>query len=80
MEEILHQLRFVVYPIIYKGFIHPNGGCLGFLNHQPYGPVWNILAHRIHVCYILPTFTLKKYRYQANALVIKVVITPTNPI
>ena len=27
----------VVYPIIYlQGFIHPNGGCLGFLNHQQY--------------------------------------------
>ena len=24
-----------VYPINYRGFgIHPNGGCLGFLNHQ----------------------------------------------
>ena len=23
MEEILHHLRLVVYPIIYKGFIHP---------------------------------------------------------
>jgi len=20
----------------YRGFIHPNGGCLGFLNHQQY--------------------------------------------
>ena len=27
-----HQLRLVVYPIIYRVFnIHPNGGCLGFL-------------------------------------------------
>ena len=25
-SEILHQLRLVEYPIIYRGFIHPNGG------------------------------------------------------
>ena len=31
MEEILHQLRLVVYPIIYRGEKHPNGGCFGFL-------------------------------------------------
>ena len=30
MEEILHQLRLVVYPIIYKVFYIP-GGCLGIL-------------------------------------------------
>ena len=29
MEEILHQLRLVVYPIIYKGFYIPGGA--GFL-------------------------------------------------
>ena len=22
--------------MIYRGFIHPNGGCWGFLNHQQY--------------------------------------------
>ena len=26
----------VGYPSIYDGFIHPNSGCLGFQNHQPY--------------------------------------------
>jgi len=26
----------VVYPIFYRVFIHPNGGCLGVLNHQQY--------------------------------------------
>ena len=30
-SEILHQLRLVVYPIIYSGEKHPNGGCFGFL-------------------------------------------------
>ena len=30
-----HQLRLVVYPIIYKVLYIP-GGCLGFLNHQQY--------------------------------------------
>ena len=35
MAEILHQLRLVVYPIIYKVLYIP-GGCLGFLNHQQY--------------------------------------------
>ena len=30
MEEILHQLRLVVYPIIYRVLYIP-GGCLGFL-------------------------------------------------
>ena len=30
MEEILHELRLVVYPMIYKAFYIP-GGCLGFL-------------------------------------------------
>ena len=30
MAEILHQLRLVVYPIIYKVLYIP-GGCLGFL-------------------------------------------------
>ena len=30
-----HQLKLVVYPIIYKVLYIP-GGCLGFLNHQPY--------------------------------------------
>ena len=44
LEEILHQLRLVVYPHYLQGFIHPNGGCLGFLNHQQYhlltSPTW----------------------------------------
>ena len=35
MEEILHQLRLVVCPIIYNVLYVP-GGCLGFLNHQQY--------------------------------------------
>ena len=26
LKSGVHQLRLVVYPIIYKGFIHPNGG------------------------------------------------------
>ena len=30
-----HQLRLVVYPIIYK-VLYISGGCLGFLNHQQY--------------------------------------------
>ena len=32
MAEILHQLRLVVYPIIYKVLYIPGGA--GFLNHQ----------------------------------------------
>ena len=36
MEEILHQLRLVVYPIIFSVLYIP-GGCLGFQNHQQYG-------------------------------------------
>jgi len=32
-KSCVHQLRLVVYPIIYKVFYIP-GGCLGFLNHQ----------------------------------------------
>ena len=31
MEEFIHQLRLVVYPIIYDGFNTIPGGCLGFL-------------------------------------------------
>ena len=31
-----YQLRLVFFSIIYKGFIHPFGGCLGFPNHQQY--------------------------------------------
>ena len=34
MERILHQLRLVVYPIIYKVLYIPGGA--GFLNHQQY--------------------------------------------
>ena len=30
------QLRLVVYPIIYLGFLYIPGGRLGFLNHQQY--------------------------------------------
>ena len=29
-----NQLRLVVYPIIYRGFIHSTGGYLGFLKHH----------------------------------------------
>ena len=35
MEEILHQLRLVAYPIIYMGVFN-DPGCAGFRNHQPY--------------------------------------------
>ena len=35
IEETLHQLRLVVYPIIDRDLYIP-GGCLGFLNHQLY--------------------------------------------
>ena len=35
MAEILHLLRLVVYPIIFRVLYIP-GGCLGFLNHQQY--------------------------------------------
>ena len=31
-----HQLRLVVYPIIYKVLVLFPGGCLGILNHQQY--------------------------------------------
>ena len=31
-----NQLRLVDSPIIYEGLKNPNGGCLGFLNHQQY--------------------------------------------
>ena len=31
MEEILHQLRLVVYTIMLQGFFYIPGGCLGFL-------------------------------------------------
>ena len=37
MEEILHQLRLAVYPIICR-VLYISGGCLGFLNHQQYEP------------------------------------------
>ena len=37
MEQILHQLRFVVYPIIYN-VLYILGGCLGFL---PSRVCWN---------------------------------------
>ncbi len=33
--SILHQLRLVVFPIIYRVLTIP-GGCLGFQNHQQY--------------------------------------------
>ena len=40
MEEILHQLRLVVYPIIYTGFIHPNGGWpRDFFHQQHYADI-----------------------------------------
>ena len=31
-----NNLSLVVYFFIYRVFIHPNGGSLGFLNHQQY--------------------------------------------
>ena len=34
MEEILHQLRLVVYPIIYDRFYTSQMVSAGFLNHQ----------------------------------------------
>ena len=37
MEEILQQLRSVVYPIIIYRILYIPGGCWGFLNHQQYG-------------------------------------------
>ena len=39
-----HQLRLVVYPIIYKVSSIPGGG-LGFLNHQEYG-WWFLVVRR----------------------------------
>ncbi len=38
MEELrrVHQLRLVVYPIIYKVLYIPGGFLAGFLNHQQY--------------------------------------------
>ena len=46
MEEILHQLRLVVYPFLpwftrVFSFLHPNGACLGFL---PPSTVWCIFS------------------------------------
>ncbi len=35
LESGDHQLRLVVYPIIYK-VLYISGGCLGFQNHQQY--------------------------------------------
>ena len=40
MAEFLHQLRLVVYPIIYKG-LYISGGCFGFL---PSTVVWYDMA------------------------------------
>ena len=37
-SEILHQWRWVEFPLFTTGFVHPFGGCLGFLNHQQYTP------------------------------------------
>ena len=30
----VHQLREREFISLFTGFIHPNGGCFGFLNHQ----------------------------------------------
>ena len=38
-SEILHQLRLVVYPIIYDGFYTSQVVIAGFLNHQQYEQV-----------------------------------------
>ncbi len=47
VEEILHQLRLVVYPIIYKALYIPSG-CLGFLNHHQYHSHFP-LHHRFNI-------------------------------
>ena len=39
MEEILHQLRLVVYPNIYNVLYIPGGFLAGFVNHQQYGQI-----------------------------------------
>ena len=39
MEEILHQLRLVVYPVIYSVLCIP-GGCLGFLSSTVGNLIW----------------------------------------
>ena len=60
MEEILHQLRLVVYrvyPMIYKGFYIP-GGCLGFLpSTVPTQTMQDLRAN--HSTLIDPTMTIR---------------------
>ena len=54
MEEILHQLRLVVYPIIYDGFYKSQLVMAGFLNHQQYtmdGMVWDTVQGGPPTCY-----------------------------
>ena len=36
MEQILHQLRLVIYPIIYRGFIHPRLFGISSINRRTY--------------------------------------------
>ena len=44
-SEILHQLRLVVFFIIYKVlYIGIQGGCLGFLNHQHWSVGWLVVG------------------------------------
>ena len=52
--EILHQLRLVIYLIIYRVLYIP-GGCLGFLNHQQHHCVLesNFISHKYIYIYIL---------------------------
>ena len=49
-------LRSPVFPINYQGFIHPKGGCLGFLNHQQYWDVlqglFNPYRSRLDICHL----------------------------
>ena len=53
MEEILHQLRLVVYPIIYR-VLYISGGCVGF---QPSTVVW-LKKRSVHLGCIIFFFTL----------------------
>ena len=46
MEEILHQLRLVVYPMIYKVLAPSQVVIAGFLNHQQYVSFKEGIGHR----------------------------------
>ena len=54
--RLTHQLRLVVYPIIYRVFSTIPGGCLGFLNHQQYhhqfiSSDFILLVQTIYTCF-----------------------------